>query len=476
MKDTPLEGSRGTCAIVSLGCPKNLIDSERMLGLLDEEGYAVVDRVEEADYVVVNTCGFIDSARQESLDVIRQLAEAKAAGHIRGIVVAGCLAERDRETLFDAVPEIDLIVGVFSREELGWALNRLDQMTRTTPSNEIVSRAIPERVVFHPQPKQPPSDSGRLRVTPDHVAYLRIAEGCDRTCAFCTIPSIRGTYSSKPIELCVDEARELAEDGVRELVVVAQDTNYYGLDLYGEPSLDRLLGQLDQIKGIEWIRLMYLYPSEKLLTDRLIDRINNSSKILPYLDLPLQHINDEVLRRMRRHVTRAETEAILARVREKIRGLILRTTLITGFPGETEEQFEELREFVERENFERLGVFPYSDEPGTTAAGLDAKLDPQVAHRRCEILMQIQQEKAFAWNQHQIGRQWDVILDSYIPEQENAYIGRTTADAPDVDGLVYVTGQDTPPGKRLRPGQIVRCEIVATEGYDLVGVAVDKPR
>jgi ribosomal protein S12 methylthiotransferase len=459
-----------------LGCPKNLIDSERILGLLDEEGYAVVDRVEEADYVVVNTCGFIESARQESLDVIRQLAEAKTAGHIRGIVVAGCLAERDREALFDAVPEIDLIVGVFSREEIGWALKRLDQATRTNASQEIIPKVIPERIVFHDQPKRPPSDSGRLRVTPDHIAYLRIAEGCDRTCAFCTIPSIRGTYSSKPIELCVEETRELVDDGVRELVVVAQDTNYYGLDLYGEPSLDRLLGQLDQIRGIEWIRLMYLYPSEKLLTDRLIDRINNSSKILPYLDLPLQHINDEVLRRMRRHVTRAETESILARVREKIKGLVLRTTLIAGFPGETEEQFEELRAFVEQENFERLGVFPYSDESGTTAMELDEKVDPEEVFRRYEILMQIQQERAFAWNQRQVGRQWDVILDCYIPEQGNAYIGRTTADAPDVDGVVYVTGQDNQASKRLRPGQIVRCEIVATEGYDLIGVAVGKPR
>lgn len=474
----------GTCAIVSLGCPKNLIDSERILGLLDAEGYSVVDQVEEADYVVVNTCGFIESARQESLDVIRQLAEAKTSGQIRGIVVAGCLAERDRDALFDIVPEIDLIVGVFSREEIAWALNRLDQVNRNRAienrsqcdeggQEEGSDQKAFERTVFHAQPTQPPSDDGRLRVTPEHIAYLRIAEGCDRTCAFCTIPSIRGSYSSKPIELCVEEAKSLAADGVRELVVVAQDTNYYGLDLYGEPSLDRLLGQLDQIKGIEWIRLMYLYPSEKLLTDRLIDRINSSSKILPYLDLPLQHINDDVLSRMRRHVTRAETESILARVREKIQGLVLRTTLITGFPGETEEQFEELRAFVEQESFERLGVFPYSDESGTTAAELDGKIDEKTAFDRCEILMEIQQAKAFAWNQSQVGRQWDVIIDRYIPEQEDAYIGRTAADAPDVDGVVYVTGQG---GKRLRPGQVVSCEIVATEGYDLVGVAVGKPR
>ena len=468
---------RGTCAIVSLGCPKNLIDSERILGLLDEEGYAVVDQIDEADYVVVNTCGFIDSARQESLDVIRQLAEAKNARKIRGIIVAGCLAERDRELLLDEVPEIDLVVGVFSRDEIGRAVRQLDEPAGLEPTAPVLPQLI-----IGTQPKRPPSDQGRLRVTPEHIAYLRIAEGCDRTCAFCTIPSIRGTYSSKPIELCVEETKALADDGVRELVVVAQDTNYYGLDLYGEPSLDRLLGQLDQIKGIEWIRLMYLYPSAKLLTDRLVDRINSSSKILPYLDLPLQHINDEVLRRMRRHVTGAETEEILARLREKIKGLVLRTTLITGFPGETEEQFEELRAFVERQNFERLGVFPYSDEPGTRAAELDGKVGDKTAFDRCEILMQIQQEKAFAWNESQVGRQWDVILDSYIPDQENAYVGRTTADAPDVDGVIYVTGlagqggQGTQAGKRLRPGQIVQCEVVATEGYDLVGVAVGKPR
>ena len=447
-----------TCALISLGCPKNLVDSERMLGLLRLDGYRLVRDPQGADLVVVNTCGFIDAARAESMDTIREMARLKRAGHLGGIIVTGCLAERDRDALLEACPEIDQIVGVFARDEITTAAARLEL-------------APPEdRTLFREAPIRPLADTGRRRLTPKHIAYLKIAEGCDRLCSFCSIPTMRGKYASKPIEQVVEEAEELAADGVRELVLIAQDTSYYGRDVYGEPRLAELLARLGEVERLEWIRLMYLYP--KHLGDDLLDVINSCPKILPYLDLPLQHISDEVLRRMRRQVTRDETERLLDRLRERIAGLVLRTTLIAGFPGETERQFEELVEFVQRRRFERLGVFPYSLEPGTASAELDGHLPEEVKRQRCEQLMLSQQEIAFERNQSQVGRQCEVLIDRDIPGEENACVGRTYADAPEVDAVVYVTGQD----EKILPGQFVPCEIVASQEYDLIGVAVGPPR
>jgi ribosomal protein S12 methylthiotransferase len=296
-----------------------------------------------------------------------------------------------------------------------------------------------------------------------HLAFLKIAEGCNRLCSFCSIPLMRGPYASKTIEQVVAEARELAADGVKELVLVAQDTTFYGLDLEGKPLLAALLRRLEEIDGLAWIRLMYLYPMH--ITDELIDLIAGSSKVLPYLDIPLQHINDAVLERMRRRVNRADTEALIDRLREKIRGLVLRTTMLTGFPGETEEQFEELVDFVRRRRFERVGVFAYCGEPGTSSMELDGHLSEEVKRRRRDQLMVVQQEIAFAWNASQVGRRLDVMIDRGISGESNAYVGRSYADAPEVDGEVYITG------KNLRPGQIVPCEIVAAQGYDLIAVS-----
>lgn len=448
----PKKPPRRTYALVSLGCPKNLVDSERMGGLLQLDGYRMVHKPDGAHLVVVNTCGFIGDARAESYKAIEEMLRLKKRGRVGKVIVAGCLAEREKQGLLEKYPEIDQLIGVFARDEVALAAGRLNR------------GELEQRTVFLPAPSCPLPDTGRQRITVRHLAYLKIAEGCNRLCSFCSIPLMRGPYASKPIEQVIAEAQELAADGVRELVLVAQDTTFYGLDIYGQPKLAELLRRLNGINGLVWIRLMYLYPMH--ITDELIEVIAGDTKVLPYLDLPLQHINDEVLQRMRRRVDRQQTEELLDRLRQRIDSLVLRTTVLTGFPGETETQFEELLEFVRRQRFERLGAFAFCNEPGTAAAELDGHLPDDVKQSRRDRLMAAQQEIAFEWNASQVGQQLDVIIDRRVPGEPNAYIGRSYADAPEVDGQVYVTGD------ALSPGQIVACEIVATEGYDLIGVAI----
>ncbi len=443
---------KGTYAFVSLGCPKNTVDSERMLGLLRLDGYQLVADPDGADFVVVNTCGFIEAARQESFSAIHEMLDLKREGRTRGVIVSGCLAERQKDELLETCPEIDHLVGVFGREEI------------TRVADRLVGDLEEQRTVFRPAAIRALPDTDRLRITPGHFAYLKISEGCDRLCTFCAIPKMRGKHVTKPIEQVIQEAEELVNDGVRELIVVAQDTTYYGMDLYGEPRLAELLEQLDQVNGLEWIRLMYFYPM--YIDDRLIQTLAQSKRIVPYLDMPLQHINDQMLRRMSRRVTRSQTEELLGKLRENISDLVLRTTFITGFPGETDEQFEELVEFVHEQRFERMGVFNYSLEPDTPAAQLDNPIPFEIMEQRREALMQVQQQISFEWNQQQQGRQMEVILDAPIPEQPDAWVGRSQADAPDVDGLVYVTGEN------LQEGQIVNCEIVAAREYDLIAAAI----
>ncbi|HWB09874.1 MAG TPA: 30S ribosomal protein S12 methylthiotransferase RimO [Pirellulales bacterium] len=448
--------SKGTYCFVSLGCPKNLVDSERMLGLLQLDGYRLVSDPEGADFVVVNTCGFIERARAESYAAIDEMLEMKRRGGTKGVIVSGCLAEREKEALLERCPDIDWLVGVFGREQV------------TKVADRLLGGLNEQRTVFQPAPSRPLPDNARLRITPRHFAFLKVSEGCDRLCTFCAIPKMRGKHATKPMEEVLAEARELTADGVRELNIVAQDTTYYGMDLYGRPRLAELLAELNRIEGLDWIRVMYLYPM--YFTDELVDVLATSQKIIPYLDLPLQHINDTMLKRMQRRVNRAETEDLLARLRKAIPDLVLRTTFIVGFPGETEEQFEELVEFVRHQRFERLGVFTYSFEADTPSARLPDHIDEETKNSRRERLMAAQQEVAFAWNERQIGRQLDVLIDRPVPNERHAWIGRSYADAPDVDGVVYVTG------KKLRPGQIARCEIVAAQEYDLIGAAVGKPR
>ncbi|MGQ9607595.1 MAG: 30S ribosomal protein S12 methylthiotransferase RimO, partial [Thermogutta sp.] len=445
---------KGTCSLIALGCPKNLVDGERMLGLLEADGYKPVTEPDRADVVVINTCGFLQAARRESFSVIEDMLKLKRRGRISGVVVAGCLAERDREALLKRYPEVDQVVGLFAREEIVRAADR------------ILGGITEQRTLFQPASVVPMNDARRFRVTPSHLAYLKISEGCDRLCTFCTIPHIRGRHVTKPMEDVVEEARSLAADGVRELILVAQDTTYYGLDLYGRPMLAELLRQLRQIEDIRWIRLMYLYPM--YFTDDLIDVLAEGGKILPYLDMPLQHINDRILRRMKRRVSRAETEILLDRLRSAVKNLVLRTTMIAGFPGETEREFEELVEFVRRQRFERLGVFEFSREPGTPADRMKEHLPRRVIRERRERLMAVQQKITYQWSRNQVGRKLTVLLDQPVPEQENVWLGRSYADAPEIDGAIYVTGQG------LRAGQFVECEIVAAEGYDLAAAPIEE--
>lgn len=445
---------KGTCSLIALGCPKNLVDGERMLGLLEADGYKLVTEPDRADVVVINTCGFLQAARRESFSVIEEMLKLKRRGRISGVVVAGCLAERDREALLKRYPEVDQVVGLFAREEIVRAADR------------ILGGITEQRTLFQPASVVPMNDARRFRVTPSHLAYLKISEGCDRLCTFCTIPHIRGRHVTKPMEDVVEEARSLAADGVRELILVAQDTTYYGLDLYGRPMLAELLRQLRQIEDIRWIRLMYLYPM--YFTDDLIEVLAEGGKILPYLDMPLQHINDRILRRMKRRVSRAETEVLLDRLRSAVKNLVLRTTMIAGFPGETEREFEELVEFVREQRFERLGVFEFSREPGTPADRMKEHLPRRVIRERRERLMAVQQKITYQWSRNQVGRRLTVLLDQPVPEQENVWLGRSYADAPEIDGAIYVTGQG------LRAGQFVECEIVAAEGYDLAAAPIEE--
>src|SRR5262245_1933388 len=370
--------SKGTFSFVSLGCPKATVDSERMLGKLAQDGYALIPDASGSDVVVINTCGFIESARQESLSVIREMLALKQQGKIGAVVVAGCLAERQKDLLLETVPEVDQIVGVFGREEIASVVDR------------AVSQEREQRSVFRPAPVRALEDTARLRITPRHYAYLKISEGCDRLCTFCAIPKMRGKHATKPIEEVVREARELAADGVRELIVVAQDSTYYGVDLYGRPRLADLIKELDRIDGIEWIRLLYAYPEH--VTDELLETLAAAKKIVPYVDMPLQHINDRVLKRMQRRVDRAKTEELIGRWRDAVPGLTFRTTFIVGFPGETEPEFEELCDFVRDTAFDRAGVFTYSLEPDTPAAKLDGHLPQDVKQARLDRVMTIQQQ------------------------------------------------------------------------------------
>jgi len=449
---------RGTFAMVSLGCPKNLVDGERMLGLLRKDGWQLVAEPKGSDLVIVNTCAFIDASRAESYAAIHEMLNLKKAGDTRGVIVSGCLAERQKEGLLEELPGLDAVIGVFSRDEIAKAAERL------------IGGLGDQRSIFRPAPARALDDSGRMRVTPRHMAYLKISEGCDRTCTFCAIPKMRGKHATKPIEEVVHEARELAADGVKELVIVAQDTTYYGMDLYGQPRLVELLDALEEVEGIQWIRLMYLYPI--FFTDQLVEKIASSRKIVPYLDMPLQHASDAVLKRMQRRVNRGATEELLGKLRDRIPDLVMRTTFITGFPGETRGQFQEMVDFVRRWKFERVGVFTYSLEPDTPAARLDGHLpDEEKAARRDELML-VQKAIAHDHARRQVGRVLDVIVDRPSGVRDDVWIARTKSDAPDIDCAVYLTAPGTSPQSPLT-GRILPVEIVAASGYDLAGVPAE---
>ena len=444
--DETIPYSKGTYAFVSLGCPKNLVDSEKMLGTLAIDGYTLVPEPDGADFVIVNTCGFIDSARAESKSVINEMLDLKRDGKTKGVIVAGCLPERLGPALLQEMPEIDHVVGVFGRDEISRVADRL------------VGGMREQRELFRPAPIKAMDDRARLRITPRHFAYLKISEGCDRLCTFCAIPKMRGKHITKPMEMVIEEAQELAADGVRELILVAQDTTYYGLDLYGETRLAQLLKQLEAVEGIDWIRLMYLYPIH--FSDELIETIAQSKKIIPYLDMPLQHINDTMLKRMQRRVNRAQTIELINKLRATIPNLVIRTTFIVGFPGETDEQFAELREFVKETKFERMGVFTYSLEPGTPAEKLGDQLPEEVKNARRDELMELQQDISFNFQESLVGYELDAIIDAKI--EEGVFHARLYADAPEIDANVIVTGED------IEVGDLVPVQIVNRQDYDLI--------
>lgn len=467
---------KGRYCFVSLGCPKNLVDSEKMLGNLALDGYTLVSNPDEADFVIVNTCGFIEQSRAESKQVIREMLDLKAQGKTGGVIVAGCLPERlGGDALLQEMPDIDHVVGVFGRDEIADVAARVSQQRQMSAPLVQLSLGMPtaapaaprggaiadeQRKLFRPAPIKAMDDRARLRMTPSHYAYLKISEGCDRTCTFCSIPQMRGKHVTKPIEMVVAEARELAQDGARELILVAQDTTYYGMDYYGEVRLVDLLKELEKVAGLDWIRLMYLYPVN--FTDRLIETIASSSKILPYLDMPLQHISSAVLKRMQRRVNREKTVELVEKLRANIPNLVMRTTFVVGFPGETDEQFEELKSFVADTKFQRMGVFPFSPEPGTPAMKLDGHLPDDVKNGRRDALMEMQQNIAFQWGEQLVGYELDCLIDEEV--EPGVFAGRIYADAPEIDGTVYVQGE------ALSIGDMVPVEIMERQDYDLVAV------
>ncbi len=431
---------------VSLGCPKNTVDSERMLADLAQAGYLVGADPAEADVVVVNTCGFIAPAREESLHAIREIAAQKQAGHVRKLVVTGCLAERMGEALRDEVPDVDIIVGLKWRDELAKILRK--NLKRNSP------QTYGERI----QPARDGDDSVRLRIGPAHWAYLRISEGCDHRCSFCTIPQIRGPFRSKSPQVVMQEAQELARAGVLELNLVAQDTTSYERDHKSRHGLAHLLEQLNTVDGLAWIRLMYLYPTG--ISDRLIEAIASSEKVVPYLDIPIQHCHDRILTAMRRPDSQERLRDLIVRLRDRMPDLVLRTTVIVGFPGETEEEFEALMSFVQWARFEALGCFPFYPEEGTEAATLPDPVPEKLREERRNRLMLTQQEIAFAANRQRIGRSLTCLIEEV--DGSGLRIGRFTGQAPEIDSVCLIHNC------QADPGTLVPVRVTGTEGYDLI--------
>lgn len=439
-------------AFVSLGCAKNLVDSEKMLGQLAEAGCAITADEADADAIVINTCGFLEASRLEADDVIREAVERKQRGEIRRVVVAGCLVQRDKEAILDRVPGVDALVGVNNRDDVVRAVLGNGRMHRRA------GRQTPDLYLtdYHPFVQ---IDTARLRITPRHYAYLRISEGCDQKCTFCTIPSIRGRMHCKPPKVILDEARELVSDGAVELNLIGQDTTSYGLgDDSLDAKLDGLLRMLNEVDGVRWVRLMYVYPS--VMSDAIIDAIAESDKVCKYIDIPLQHINDRLLKAMHRRITRKETEHVLARIRERIPGVSIRTTMIAGFPGETDAEFEELVEFARDFQFDALGVFAYSLEPDTPAGRMKEQVSDAVKRERVDALMRAQQEVAFSLAERRVGSEMNVLVERRVGP--GVVAARHQGQAPEVDSVTIVKTCDANPGDWID----VRC--VGREDYDLV--------
>lgn len=438
---------------ISLGCDKNLVDTEVMLGILARRGHQMVDDETVADVAVVNTCCFIHDAKEESIQNILEMASLKESGRLKALIVTGCLAQRYKEEVLQEIPEVDAILGTTSYEEIA---DVIDKVTGDSPMERGDARITLRDVDYLPE-----TSGGRLVTTGGHFAYLKIAEGCDKHCTYCVIPKVRGNFRSVPMEKLLTEARELADGGVKELILVAQETTVYGVDLYGEKRLPELLRGLCRIAGLRWIRLLYCYPEE--ITEELIRVIKEEPKICHYLDLPIQHASDEILRRMGRRTSREQLVSIIGRLREEIPDIAIRTTLITGFPGETREQHEELMDFVDAMEFDRLGVFTYSPEEDTPAASMPGQIPEEVKEERQAELMELQQDIAFDAAQDMIGKELLVMIEGKVAD-ENAYVGRTYRDAPNVDGLIFVNTDE-----ELMSGDFAKVKVTGALEYDLIG-------
>ena len=435
--------------VVSLGCAKNQVDAEMLLYTLRQRGFQIVNDPADADAVIVNTCGFIESAKQESIDEIIELGKLKREGTIKAIIVTGCLAERYQDEITKQLYEIDAAVGIGGNESIA------DVVESALGGNK--TELFPDKLLL-------PLEGGRVQSTPFYTAYLKIAEGCDNKCTFCAIPMIRGKFRSRKIENLIEEAKGLAEKGVRELNIIAQDTTRYGEDLYGKPSLDRLLTELCGIEGLHWIRVLYCYPDS--ITDELIEVMAREEKVVKYIDLPLQHCNSEILRKMHRRGDRESLTALLHKIKERIPDVVFRSTFITGFPGETEEQFEELAEFAKEMNFQRLGCFAYSQEEDTPAAKMPDQIDEETKQRRAEIIMDHQQTVMAEYCEALIDTDIEVLVEGF-DRIAGCWFGRSRADAPEVDGCVFFTAE-----KRPEVGSFVKVHITDSMGCDPVGEAL----
>ena len=458
--------------LVSLGCDKNLVDSEIMLGLLSKEGYAITNELSEADYAIVNSCCFIGDAKEESINTIIEIGEIKKEGKLKGLIVTGCLAQRYQSMITDELPEADAVIGTTAYDNIVSAIAEIKSKKGLADKSLYIEDL--ERLAG--------GEEHRLVPAGEISSYIKIAEGCNKRCTYCIIPYIRGNYRSIPMETIVKEAEELAKQGTKELLLVAQETTLYGIDIYGKKALPELVHELSKISGIEWIRLLYCYPEE--ITDEIIEAIKNEKKVCHYIDLPIQHSSDAILRKMARKTNQAELRERIAKLRKEIPDITLRTTLITGFPGETEEDFKELYNFVDEMEFDRLGVFTYSAEEGTPAADMDGQVDEEVKTARRNEIMELQQEISAEKAEGRIGKVYEVLVEGTVPvdsvngeafasimevneDGKKVYIGRTYMDAPDVDGQVFFESD-----YEIMSGELVEVEIIASDEYDLFGVLI----
>lgn len=438
---------------ISLGCDKNLVDTEMMLGLLNRDGYTFTDDEYEADVIVINTCCFIGDAKEESVNTILEMAQRKIDGNCKALIVTGCLAQRYKQEIIDEIPEVDGILGTSTYDEISNVLKK------ALGGEGSVS-------CFNDLDLLPQTETDRILTTGGHYAFLKIAEGCDKHCTYCIIPTLRGNYRSVPMENLIKEAEKLADKGVKELILVAQETTLYGVDLYGKKSLPELLKKLCLISGIQWIRIQYCYPEE--ITDELIAVMKEESKICRYLDMPIQHASDRILKRMGRRTSKEQLKDIINKLRSEIPDIALRTTLISGFPGETEEDHEELMEFVDEMEFERLGVFAYSAEEDTPAAEFPDQVPQEIKEDRRDAIMELQQEISLDLSQSMVGKTLEVMIEGKVAD-ENAYVARTYMDGPGVDGMIFVQT-----GEELMSGDFAKIRVTGAMEYDLIGELEDE--